>query len=255
MVQFFVLLFGLCIGSFLNVCIYRIPKGESVVPSSHCMKCGYGLKWYDLIPVISYISYRGKCRKCGDSISLQYPLVEVLNGIVYLLIFLEFGFGVTLFRYCIMASFILVLAVIDYNTQYVYSAVSFSAIGTSVVFLIIMFLGSENISTYILAAIVGIIVFGGINIFSKIVYKRVGFGGGDVEVIIAIALTLGFKLFVLSFFLSVIFGAVISLFLISMKRIKRENYVPFVPFLYGGMIATMLVGEEIINWYMAFIGV
>ena len=94
----FIFLFGIVIGSFLNVCIYRIPKGEDIVKtSSHCMSCGYQLRWYDLIPLFSYIFLRGKCRKCGVKLSMQYPIVEALNGILYVLIFYVTDFTVDSF--------------------------------------------------------------------------------------------------------------------------------------------------------------
>ena len=87
-----VLLYGLVIGSFLNVCIYRIPKEETIVTErSHCMSCGYQLRWFDMIPVASFVALHGKCRKCGAKISAQYPLVEALNGILYVIVFLVNG--------------------------------------------------------------------------------------------------------------------------------------------------------------------
>ena len=96
----FIFIFGTIIGSFLNVCILRIPKGETIVTvPSHCMSCGYHLKWYDNIPLFSYIFLRGRCRKCGEHISIQYPVIEAINGIAYVLIFLWFG-DFEYFNYC-----------------------------------------------------------------------------------------------------------------------------------------------------------
>ncbi|MDE6603043.1 MAG: prepilin peptidase, partial [Lachnospiraceae bacterium] len=112
-----IFLFGIVIGSFLNVCIFRIPEKEDIVKtSSHCMSCGYHLKWYDMIPVCSFLALRGKCRKCGAKLSVQYPLIEAANGILYVCIVWTGGLGVESLLYCLMASALLVLSVIDFRT-------------------------------------------------------------------------------------------------------------------------------------------
>ena len=115
--EILIFLFGIVIGSFLNVCIYRIPKGEDIVKvNSHCMTCGYQLKWYDLIPIFSYIFLRGKCRKCKTKLSCQYPIIEAVNGFMYVLIFAVNGLNVESGIYSLMASALLVLSVIDFRT-------------------------------------------------------------------------------------------------------------------------------------------
>lgn len=112
-----IFLFGIVIGSFLNVCIFRIPEKEDIVKTgSHCMSCGYRLKWYDMIPVISFLALRGKCRKCGAKLSVQYPLIEAANGILYVLIVWTGGLGIESLLYCLLASALLVLSVIDFRT-------------------------------------------------------------------------------------------------------------------------------------------
>ena len=112
-----IFLFGIVIGSFLNVCIYRIPKGEDIVKvNSHCMSCGYQLKWYDLVPILSYICLGGKCRKCKTKLSCQYPLIEAANGLLYVLIFAVNGLNIESGLYSLMASALLVLSVIDFRT-------------------------------------------------------------------------------------------------------------------------------------------
>ena len=112
-----VFLFAITIGSFLNVCIYRIPRGEDIVhTNSHCMNCGYKLAWYDLIPIFSWIFLRGRCRKCGEKISVQYPLIELANGLLWVGLIYKNGFTVTGICYAIAASSLLVLSVIDWRT-------------------------------------------------------------------------------------------------------------------------------------------
>ncbi|WBW99591.1 prepilin peptidase [Oceanirhabdus sp. W0125-5] len=250
MIGFFIFLIGICIGSFMNVCIYRIPEEESLIPSSHCKVCDYKLKAKDLIPIVSYLLLKGRCRSCGKKFSIQYPLIELLNGILYSLLYIKYDFSIIFVKYSIIASILIVLALIDYNTQYVYSLVSWSGIIVSGIFVFIHFLNKENVSSFLVAAMVGVIIFGGINLFSKIMYKKQGLGGGDVEVILCMALTLGISNFILSFFLSVTLGSIICLLLLGLKKIKRGDYVPFVPFLALGTFITMFFGDEIIKIYM-----
>lgn len=104
---------GLCIGSFLNVCIDRIPKGENIIyPSSHCDKCGYRLKFFDLIPVVSFLYLRGKCKKCRCKISLQNPIIEMLNGVLYLIFYIKYDLSIIFFKCSILTSFLIVVIII-----------------------------------------------------------------------------------------------------------------------------------------------
>ena len=112
-----VFLYGIVIGSFLNVLIYRIPKKENIVTTrSHCMNCGYQLKWYDLVPLFSYLTLGGRCRKCKAHISAQYPVIEALNGVLYLIVFWKYGMSVDSLVYCLLFSALLALSVIDFRT-------------------------------------------------------------------------------------------------------------------------------------------
>ena len=109
-------LYGIVIGSFLNVLIFRIPKKENIVQSSHCMSCGHKLGWRDMVPVFSYLFLRGRCRQCGARISIQYPLIEALNGVLYVVVFMAGGFTFSSVLYCLMTSALIVIAVIDERT-------------------------------------------------------------------------------------------------------------------------------------------
>lgn len=111
--EFLVLIFGVIIGSFLNVCIYRIPRKESIAfGASHCTKCGNRIKWYDLVPIISYLILRGKCRYCKDKISIQYPIIELINGLAYFGLYKLIGFNIWFYGSCILFSIILVISMI-----------------------------------------------------------------------------------------------------------------------------------------------
>ena len=117
LISIIIFLYGIVIGSFLNVLIYRIPKKENIaIKRSHCMECGYQLKWYDLIPIFSYLFLRGRCRKCGARISVQYPIIEAVNGILYVLLFLKHGLTIETLLYCLLFSALLALSIIDFRT-------------------------------------------------------------------------------------------------------------------------------------------
>ena len=126
-------LIGIVIGSFLNVCIYRIPNKEDIVfTRSHCMSCGHELQWYELVPLLSFLCLRGKCKKCHTKLSIQYPLIEALNGVLYVVIFLINGFNVDSLLYCGLTSALIVLSVIDFRTYEI-------PIGINIFILIIVF--------------------------------------------------------------------------------------------------------------------
>jgi leader peptidase (prepilin peptidase)/N-methyltransferase len=129
-----IFILGLLIGSFLNVCIYRIPKGESIAfPPSHCGSCGNNIKSYDLVPVISWILLRGKCRGCSEKISGRYALVELTTAILFLLTYFQYGVSINLLKYLILIPFLIVIAMIDYDTMEVYTTTTWMAIAVGIV--------------------------------------------------------------------------------------------------------------------------
>ena len=133
-----VLILGIIIGSFLNVCIYRIPKGESIIyPPSYCEKCGVNIKLYDLIPVISYMILRGKCRCCKSKISLRDPLIELITGILSLSIYYLCGLNLNFIKYIIFVSFIIIIGLIDLDTTDVYSKTTISAMIIGVIYILV----------------------------------------------------------------------------------------------------------------------
>jgi len=219
-----VFLFGLVIGSFLNVVIFRIPKGESIsFPASHCQSCNTPLKWYHNIPLLSWIFLGGKCAFCKEKISKQYPIVELINAIIYLLLFFKLGLVWYMPFVAITFSALLALVMIDFEYMAVPDSINFFALATSLI--------QPN---YIDAIIHASIAAGGlwlIGFISSVIAKKEAMGGADVIVAGTMGALLGFPNFFIAIFLSAILAMIPSL-------LNRENGVPFVPFL---AMATFIV--------------
>ena len=217
-----IFIFGITIGSFLNVCIYRIPLHESIVTApSHCMTCGKKLKWYDMVPVFSWLVLGGKCRNCGSSISPQYPVIEAVNGVIYVLICAVNGLNSFSLIYCLMASALLVLSVIDWRTY----EIPF-----------------------------GINVFFCVSGVLEILYLVSGggaIGGGDIKLMFACGLILGWKLILLAFVLGCIIGSVVHI--IRMVRKKAGRMLAMGPYLSAGILLAALWGNKWISWYLSLI--
>lgn len=237
--QWLVLLVGLIIGSFLNVCIYRIPKGESVAfPPSHCPLCGHKIRWYENIPVFSYIFIlRGKCSGCKGSISIQYPIVEFITGILFYLFFLRFGLGILGIKYLIFICLLVIGIWVDFTHYYIPDRISLSIfiIGIILSFFTIGFersvLGAGSFALFY------IVLYGFGESFG---YEIMGFG--DVKLAMGIGAMIGyFSLYQVFIFLNIAFisGAVIGVGLILLKKKTRKDIMPFGPYI---AIAGLVVG-------------
>ncbi len=236
-----IFLFGIVIGSFLNVCIFRIPEKEDIVKtSSHCMSCGYHLKWYDMIPVCSFLALRGKCRKCGAKLSVQYPLIEAANGILYVCIVWTGGLGVESLLYCLMASALLVLSVIDFRTYEIPFGINLFILALGLVRAATDF---SNILTYLTG------LFSVSIVLAVLCYATGGraIGGGDVKLMAACGLLLGWKLIILAFLLGCVLGAVIHV--IRMKASGEGRVLAMGPYLSMGVLIAALWGEQMLDWY------
>ncbi|NLK95208.1 MAG: prepilin peptidase [Clostridiales bacterium] len=242
----FIVIVGLCIGSFLNVCIYRIPNEQSIAfPASHCFNCNYKLKWKDLIPVFSYVILKGKCRNCGDKISIQYPLIELINGILYLCIYIQYGYSIDTVKYMILTSIMIVISIIDLKTMYVYlSTIIFSA-SIGVVFLIIEWVQNGKIPLdKIIGAGIGLIIIG------VIVLLTGGMGEGDIEVAAVSGLFLGIKGITFMLFTSFIIGGIVAGILLFTKKKKGKSEIAFGPYLGVATIISIFVGNNLVELYL-----
>lgn len=237
-----IFLYGITIGSFLNVCIYRIPKKENIVTTrSHCMQCGYQLKWYDLIPVFSYLFLLGTCRSCKAKLSIQYPLVELVNGMLYVWIFAVHGMNVESLLYCLCASALIVITMIDWRYYEIPVGLNYWIAILGVIHLI---LNRSQVVTYVL----GFISVSGFLLVLYWVTKGKGIGGGDIKLMAVCGLLLGLPGIILAFVMGCILGSVIH---IARMKIGGESKVlAFGPYLSMGVVLTILYQAPILNWYL-----
>ena len=241
-----VFLYGIVIGSFLNVVICRVPRKESIVRvRSHCEGCGYQLQWYDLIPLFSYIFLGGKCRRCKQTISIQHPLIEGLNGVLYLIIFWRFGFSVETLIFCLLSSALLALSVIDFRTYEIPVGFQYF-IGALGVIRVIFDI--SNWQEYVIG-------FFAVSVVLAVLYyvsKGTAIGGGDVKLMAVCGLLLGWKLIILAFLIGCILGSIIHL--LRMKISGEDHVLAMGPYLSAGVMIAVLWGQQFIIWYLGLAG-
>jgi leader peptidase (prepilin peptidase)/N-methyltransferase len=243
---------GLILGSFLNVCIWRVPRGQSVVmPSSRCPSCGTPLRALDNIPVLSYLFLGGRCRYCKAGISPRYPLVEVLNAALYVMVLQRFGVGWHLPFYLAFVSCLVVITFIDLDFQIIPDRITLTGIPVGLLagslilpdpFLRMAPLGYK-------ASVVG--ALGGFGLFYAVaLLSRGGMGGGDIKMMAMIGALMGWKAVLLTTFLGSLAGSVVGVSLIVFKGKGRKTKIPFGPFLALGALLTLFWGQEILRLYL-----
>jgi len=246
LIYVFIFLFGILIGSFLNVCIYRLPESKSVVsPPSACSSCGHRLGFLDLIPIFSYVFNRGRCRHCGAKYSIQYPLIELLNGILYLFIFYKYGFTWISVMHSLTVSVLIVVFLIDLRYKIIPdSLVIFGLLYTTIIS--IMF-----IDINIMNRLYGFLF--GFGLFLLIALVTNAMGGGDIKLMGFLGLNFGLKGIIFITVSSFVIGAVISVGLLISKIATRKDYIPFGPFIAVAALIYIFWGEELINIYFNLI--
>ncbi|HHY65045.1 MAG TPA: prepilin peptidase [Clostridiaceae bacterium] len=262
-VMVFIFLTGLCTGSFLNVCIYRIPAGKSIIsPPSACPECGERIKFSDMIPVVSYILLKGKCRNCKASISLRYPAVELLTAVIWFVTYLRYGLTVETAGLILLFSILIAVFFIDLDHMIIPNGLVLTGLaGGAAVFLYHVFIKPFGLygSTSWYTPLIGMVSSSGIlfliALIGLIIYKNDGaMGMGDVKIFMPIGLFLGWKLSLLTLVLSVFLGGITSLVLLILKIKDRKSAIPFGPFIVTASLFSALYGNELIRWYLQLCG-
>jgi leader peptidase (prepilin peptidase)/N-methyltransferase len=243
------IIFGALVGSFLNVCIFRLPKEESIIwPGSHCPHCKNAIKFYDNIPVVSYFLLRGKCRYCKGSISLQYPLVEGITALSSLFLIIKFGPSLSYLFYFAFVAALIVITVIDLYHQIIPDVISLPGIGMGLLASLLI----PQITLF--NSLIGILLGGGslfiVATFYQWLFKREGMGGGDIKLLAMIGAFLGWKAVLLTILLSSLIGSVTGILMVVVKGKDFKYAIPFGPFLSLGAVISLFYGEEIVRWYL-----
>ncbi|NVN89886.1 MAG: prepilin peptidase [Desulfuromonadales bacterium] len=245
----FAFIFGAVVGSFLNVCICRLPANESVVsPPSHCPHCQYPIRWFDNIPIVSYLLLGGKCRGCQAKISLQYPLVELLNGLVCLALFISFGPTLDFCVFFLFCSALVVITFIDLEHQIIPDEISLPGI-------VIGFLCSFVLNGLgWLNSLLGILLGGGSLLLVAYCYQRLtgkeGMGGGDIKLLAMMGAFLGWKSIPFIIFASSLVGSVVGVTLMLIQKKDSKLAIPFGPYLAFGALLYIFFGPRLIDWYL-----
>jgi leader peptidase (prepilin peptidase)/N-methyltransferase len=254
-----ILIFGLIVGSFVNVCIYRLPRNISIIrPSSACPSCNTPIKPWDNIPILSYILLKGKCRKCGESISLRYPIVELLNGLFYIAVLNYFGLGWHLPFLFAFVSAMIVITFIDFDFQIIPDAITLPGIVIGVISASFILPDPFHYTSLLNRGIEGIVGFknsligfllGGGLYYLIAVLSRGGMGGGDIKMMAMVGAFIGWKAVLLTTFIGSLVGSIVGIFLMVFKGKGRKTKIPFGPFLALGAIITLFWGGKILHWY------
>ncbi len=241
-------LLGLVVGSFLNVCIHRLPKGESVVrPVSRCPVCAVPIRWYDNIPLLSFLLLMGRCRACGSRIAWRYPVVEALTGSLFLLTMLRFGLSVRSIFLLIFISGLVLVTFIDLDHEIIPHMVTLPGIPLGLIGSLITRDPSPREATT--GALIGAGLVYLVAVYGEVAFQKESMGGGDVNLLAMIGAFLGWRQVLFSFFVAVAAGASIALVLIAARVLSRKDRIPFGPFLAFGAVVALLGGDRVMDWY------
>lgn len=253
MIVLAVFVFGAMVGSFLNVCIYRLPLRLSIVlPRSHCPACETPIRAYDNVPILSYLLLRGRCRACGQAISARYPLIEALTGVTAVAAVLHFGWQPQLVVAFAFLCALIVVTFVDIDHQIIPDPVSLPGIAVGLTASAVT--GQPGWR----ASLVGILIGGGILWAVAEGYQRLtgreGMGGGDVKLLAMIGAFLGWRAVPVTLLIGSLTGTVVGLALILFQSRDSRTPIPFGPFLALGAVSALFFGEELIDWYLTLGG-
>ncbi len=252
MAELFLFCIGAVFGSFLNVCIYRLPKSQSLAkPGSHCPHCKKPIPFYLNIPILSYLVIRGRCRSCGSKISIQYPLVELAAGVLTLLAFHKFGLSASFFFYTVFIYFLIVIAVIDLRTQMIYNKVLILLFIYGLIFNLLFPVISWQVAG------LGLLLGGGamllFAVLGKALFKKESLGMGDVKLAACGGFFLGWKMILIALYGGFFLALILIIFLKLLRLMPKNEYIPLAPFLAAGLIVFLFWGNWLIDNYFQLI--
>lgn len=253
-IRIFLFCLGAIVGSFLNVCIYRMPRKESVVrPGSRCPHCKHKISWYDNIPFISYILLGSRCRHCKGKISFRYFLVELITAGMFLLFFYHFGLGIFYWVYVVLICSLIVASFIDIDIQEIPDEIDLSGIVIGLILCAIFPQLQDTLSHKLglFRSFLGLLAGGGsiyiTGLIGNAIFRKESMGGGDVKLMAMVGAFIGWKLALLTFFIAPFFGAAVG---IVLKIKKGTSLIPYGPFLSLGALIAIIWGRQIISWLL-----
>lgn len=249
---------GASVGSFINVVVYRLPAGLSILfPGSRCPYCLHKLGKRENVPVLGWLWLRGRCRHCKKAISIRYPVVEVVTGILFLLVFWQFQVSIQTFGYWTFCSWLLALSIIDLDTMTLPNVLTKSGLVAGLVFQLISatswVVGVNNLMSGVIGAVLGIWLFDAITLLGSITLGQAAMGGGDAKLAAMLGAWLGWKYLLLAGFLACALGAVVGGGAIALGWLSRRQPIPFGPFLALGAAIALIKGEAILSAYLRLI--
>ncbi len=260
-----IFILGVCLGSFLNVCIYRLPHNESIItPFSYCPHCQKTIRPYDNIPLLSFLLLKGKCRFCKKKIRLRYFIVELLTGLLSSSLYFKYGWQEEFFVYLLLTSLLIVVSFIDFEHQIIPNKITYPGIVLGLL-ISLKFLFAERLASgeqallgeqagmSINNALLGLGIGGGF-LYLVALVSRGNMGGGDIKLGAMLGVFLGGQYILVSLFLAVLFGSLVGIILILLKLKSRRDRIPFGPYLSLGTISTIFWGERILCWYKGYWG-
>jgi len=256
MIGLVIFIFGAIVGSFLNVCIYRMPKGESIVrPASRCPRCREPIKWHDNIPVLSYVLLRARCRSCGARISVRYAVVEILTALLFLALYLTFGVKAISIIYAGLVSALIVATFVDFDIQEIPDEISLGGLAAGLIlsFFFPCLHGQYSTLAGLIQSALGALAGGGsiylMGLFGTIIFRKEAMGEGDVKLMAMVGSFLGWKMALLAFFIAPLFGSAAG---IALKIKDGRETIPYGPYLSMAALTAIFFGERIIR--ILFIG-
>lgn len=239
---------GLCVGSFLNVCILRLPKEQSLIsPPSTCPQCGQRIAWYDNIPLVSWIALRGKCRRCGNAISAQYLLIEALVGALWLAAYLNYGVSVHALAGALFCTILLGIGITDARHYLIPDEFTWGGLGLGLALSLVG--GWQGFLQAVIGAAVGFGLLYAVGEAGRWLFKEEAMGGGDVKMMAMVGSFVGWKGVLLTIFAGALLGTLIFVPL----SLRKKRLVPFGVFLAVGAAVAFVWGDAIIEWYRHFL--